>query len=147
MNAKMEEWLLKNKVTNNMKMTEREKKKIIESASFLLYKGYKKNIGVDIICYSWNGIEFIITFEPNSDVSDISIKFTRENEVYSIGWIACVRDGLHVNPHQRLENIVTLLSYIKENYSLLTNINYCKECNILIEEFIINKRKKNNDLH
>ena len=27
-------------------------------------------------------------------MSDISIKFIAENEVYSVGWIVCVRSGL-----------------------------------------------------
>ena len=119
-----------------MKMSEREKQKIVEHALFLADKGYMKNVGISTITYSNDEVAFIIAFEPNSDVSDISIKFIAENEVYSVGWIACVRSGLQINPHQRLENVLMLLSYIRKNYSTIVEINYCRESNRLINEFI-----------
>lgn len=93
-----------------MKMTEIEIQKICEMANFLDDKGYTRKIEGDTILYSNNRIDIIITFEPNSDVSDIRIKFIKENEFYSVGWIACVRSGLNVDPHQRLGNVLTLLS-------------------------------------
>ena len=123
-------------------MTEIEMKKITKAADFFENKGYTTDIEDPIISYSGDGIDFIIIFEPNSDVSDISIKFSKENEVYSIGWIACVRSGLSVKPHQRLENVLTLLSYIKDNYSMIIDIDYCRESNKLIDEFIANERKR-----
>ena len=73
-----------------MKMSEREKQKIVEHALFLADKGYTKNVGISTITYSNDEVAFISAFEPNSDVSDISIKFIAENEVYSVGWIVCV---------------------------------------------------------
>ena len=119
-----------------MKMSERETQKIVEHALFLADKGYMKNVGISTITYSNDEVAFIIAFEPNSDVSDISIKFIAENEVYSVGWIVCVRSGLQINPHQRLENVLMLLSYIRKNYSTIVEINYCRESNRLINEFI-----------
>lgn len=123
-----------------MKMRESEKK-IIEQALFLADKGYTKNVGVSTITYSNDVIAIIITFEPNSDISDVSIKFIAENEVFSIGWIACVRSGLQINPHQRLENVLVLLSYLRENYSTVVEINYCRESNQLVHEFITKLQK------
>ena len=119
-----------------MKMSEEEKQKIVEHALFLADKGYMKNVGISTITYSNDEVAFIIAFEPNSDVSDISIKFIAENEVYSVGWIVCVRSGLQINPHQRLENVLMLLSYIRKNYSTIAEINYCRKSNRLINEFI-----------
>ena len=122
-----------------MKMSENDKQSIMEYALFLADKGYMKNVGISTITYYNDEIEIIITFEPNSDVSDISIKFIAENEVYSVGWIAFVRSGLQINPHQRLENVLMLLSYIKK-YSTIVEIDYCRESNRLINEFIARRR-------
>ena len=127
---------------DKMKMNEEEKRKIIECSLFLADKGYMKNVGISTITYSHDGIAFIITFEPNSDISDVFIKFIAENEVFSVGWIACVRNGLQINPYQRLENVLMLLSYIRKNYNTIVEINYCRESNSLISEFIA--KKKNN---
>lgn len=55
------------------------------------------------------------------------IKFTKENEIYSVGWIAYVRSGLSVKLHQRLEDVLTLLSYVRENYSVIIDRKYCKK--------------------
>lgn len=125
-----------------MVMSENEKQKIIEYAIFLEQKGYLRTIGDNTIVYSSVEIEFIITFEPHSDVSDVSIKFVKENEVYSIGWIACVRGGMNINPRQRLENVIILLSYVRENYSTIIDSAYCKESNKLIDEFIAKEKKR-----
>lgn len=49
---------------------------------------------------------------------------------------------MNVNPHQRLGNVLTLLSYIRENYSMMMDIDYCKESNRLVDEFIKNELRK-----
>lgn len=125
-----------------MTMSENEKQKIVQYAEFLEYKGYTSSIKNSMITYSNDKIDIIITYEPNSDVSDINIKFVNENEIYSVGWIACVRNGLKISPHQRLENVIRLLSYLKDNYSTIIDIAYCKESNKLVDQFIANERKK-----
>lgn len=130
------------KWVNNMRMTETEMQKIVESANFIDDKGYRRKIENDTISFLGDGIDIIITYERYSDISDILIRFTKENEVYSVGWIACVRSGLSVKPHQRLENVLTLLSYVRENYSVIIDREYCKESDKLIEEFIANERRK-----
>ena len=124
-----------------MKMNEGEKQKIIEHSMFLADKGYVKNVGTSSITYSNDGIAVIITFEPNSDISDVFIKFIAENEIFSVGWIVCVRSGLQINPHQRLENVLMLLSYLRENYSSVVEIDYCRESNQLVHEFIAKLQK------
>lgn len=125
-----------------MIMPESEMQKVVKSANFLIDKGYARKIEEGIISFLGNGINIIITFERYSDVSDILIKFTKENEIYSVGWIACVRSGLNVKPHQKLENVLTLLSYVRENYGVIIDREYCKESDKLIKEFVANERKK-----
>ena len=124
-----------------MKMNEDEKQKIIKHSLFLADKGYMKNVETSMITYSNDEIAIIITFEPNSDISDVFIKFIAENEVYSVGWIARVRNGLQINPYQRLENVLMLLSYLRENYSSVLEIDYCRESNQLVHEFIAKLQK------
>lgn len=128
---------------HRVKISVIEIQKIIESANFLDDKGYRRKIEDGTISFFGDGIDILITYERYSDVSDILIKFKKENEAYSVGWIACVRSGLSVKPHQRLENVLTLLSYVRENYSLIIDRGYCKESDKLIAEFIHNEQRKN----
>ncbi|MBP3458761.1 MAG: hypothetical protein J6K58_06100 [Lachnospiraceae bacterium] len=123
-----------------MIMQENEKEIIMKNAKFLENMGYEKRVKNHTISYFNSKIEIIIIYEPNSDVSDVSIKFLDENEIHSIGWIACVRSGVNVSPHDRLNNVLKLLGYIKENYNMIANISYCKESSKLISEFIVKKR-------
>ena len=120
---------------NSMIMAEDEMKKVAKSADFLNDKGYAREIGESTISFLGEGINFIISFERYSNVSDILIKFIKENEIYSVGWIACVRSGLSIEPHQRLENVLRLLSYIRENYSSIISRDYCKASDKLIKSF------------
>lgn len=126
-----------------MIMAEDEMQKVVKSANFLNDKGYAREIEESTISFLGEGINFIISFERYSNVSDIFIKFIKENEIYSVGWIACVRSGLSIEPHHRLENVLTLLSYIRENYSSIICRDYCKASDKLIKVFIENERKNN----
>lgn len=129
------------RVINNMIMTENETKKIVEAADFLHDKGYTRKIEEYAITFLGDGISILVGFEPYSDVGDVLIKFMDENEIYSVGWIACVRSGLNIKPHQRLENVLILLAYIRENYSSIISRVYCKESDKLIKEFIEKERR------
>ena len=124
-----------------MKITDTEKEQVINKAEFLVKKGYVVIIKENTIVYSNPENEIIITFEPYSDVSDMSIKFNAENEIFSIGWIAFVRKNLKLNPHEKLNNVLSLLTYIEKNYIEISQINYCIESNKLIDDFIIENSK------
>ncbi len=126
-----------------MVMSEYEKQEIVRYASFLEDKGYTKNI-VDnhVIDYSSQEIDISVVFEPYDDTCDVCIKFKKENEAYYVGWIARVKGNLNINLHQRLETIRMLLSFVKEEYSAITDINYCRESRKLVDEFIENAKKK-----
>lgn len=126
-----------------MVMSEYEKQEIVRYASFLEDKGYTKNIKNNhLIDYSSQEIDISVVFEPYDDACDVCIKFKKENEAFYVGWIACVRGNLNVNPHQGLETIKMLLSFVKEKYSAVTDINYCRESRKLVAEFIKNAKKK-----
>lgn len=123
-------------------MAEDEIQRIVNSANFLIDLGYVRKIEDASIYFLNNEINIIITYERYSDTSDILIKFLKENEMFSVGWIACVRSGLDVKPHQRLENVLVLLLYIRDNYSLITDRAYCKESDKLVREFIDRRRAR-----
>lgn len=91
-----------------MRMTENEKQRIVKSADFLYDKGYTSKIKDYAISFLGDGISFIVSYERYSDTSDVLIKFMKENEVYSVGWIACVRSGLNIQPHLRNCRKITL---------------------------------------
>lgn len=121
-------------------MAEDEIQRIVNSANFLIDLGYVRKIEDASICFLNDEINIIITYERYSDTSDILIQFLKENEMFSVGWIACVRSGLDVKPHQRLENVLALLLYIRDNYSMITDRAYCKESDKLVREFIDRRR-------
>lgn len=123
-------------------MAEDEIQGIVNSANFLIDLGYVRKIEDASICFLNDEINIIITYERYSDTSDILIQFLKENEMFSVGWIACVRSGLDVKPHQRLENVLVLLLYIRDNYSLITDRAYCKESDKLVREFIDRRRAR-----
>ena len=127
---------------NNMSMSESEKQIIIENAKFLEYKGYVKSVEEHTIHYSTDEIDIIVGYEPYSVESDIFIKFKKENEAFDVGWIACVRGDIHFNHDQRLETVLILLSYIRENYDTLLNIDYCRESRKLVSEYIAKLKKE-----
>lgn len=123
-------------------MAEDEIQRIVNSANFLIDLGYVRKIEDASIYFLNNEINIIITYERYSDTSDILIQFLKENEMFSVGWIACVRSGLDVKPHQRLENVLALLLYIRDNYSMITDRAYCKESDKLVREFINRRRAR-----
>lgn len=125
-----------------MSMSENEKQVIIENAKFLEDKGYVKNVEESSITYFLDGIDIIIGYEPYSVESDIFIKFKKENEVYGVAWIARIRSDIHVNYNQRLETVLTLLSYLRENYDRILDIDYCRESRRLVSEYIARLKKE-----
>lgn len=124
-----------------MKITDDERNLILESSAFLVKMDYTVEVTDNMIVYSRPENQIIITFEPYSDVSDMSIKFLEKNQVFNIGWIAYVQSNLKINVHKRLKNLVCLLKYASENYDAITNYNYCVESNRLIDDFINKNRK------
>lgn len=124
-----------------MKISEMEKRQITEKASFLLEKGYRLFSDNNSIQYSNSNDCISIVYPPNAEISEMNIKFFNRNETFSIGWIAYVRENLRLNPHNKLENIIGLLEYVKINYNQITNYRYCKDSSKLIDDFIKQNKK------
>ena len=117
-------------------MTVSDKEQILAFSEFLSKLGYKQVIGSFSIDYISEAINIILSFDPCNEMSDIYIKFKKENELYSIGWISSVRDNVSPNTGNKVEDILILLNYLRKSYNKLTNIQYCRESEKLIENFI-----------
>ena len=111
-------------------------KKFLKVAFFLVDKGYIVSHNEHCVTYTQGIRNFRILFEPYSDISSVSIFFLDKNEEFNIGWIAFVRENINANPRKRLDNIIILLDYIDNHYEDVTNYQFCKESEILVEEFI-----------
>jgi len=122
-----------------MKISKDELQKILESGIFLVDKGYIVSHNEHCVTYTQEIRSFRILFEPYSDISSVSIFFKDNNEEFNIGWIAFVRENINTNPRKRLDNIIILLDYIDKHYEDITNYQFCKESEILVEEFISKK--------
>lgn len=105
-----------------------EKKLILKNTEFLFKKGFII-IDEDSYCliYSNGKVNFSIFYERYEEASDISVKFIKENESFSVGWISRIMDkNKQVNYKQKMENIFYLLKFIEQNYNSVTNIHVCK---------------------
>lgn len=75
-----------------MGMPLKAKQEIQREAFFLEKVGYRKTEDANSISYAQNELVFLISFLPNSEESDIMIHFKKENQSFSVGWIALVRE-------------------------------------------------------
>ena len=121
-----------------MVMNESERQKIIEAAKFLEDKGYTKSMDDYSVIYSNKVIEFIIGYERYDVTCDINIRFIKQNKFYVVGWIAVVRSDLNVDVYKGIKNLLLLLSYIKDNYDNLIQMDYCEESRKLIAAYLDN---------
>jgi hypothetical protein len=119
-----------------MTISQNERDVLIENAIFFTNKDYA--IETDDYSVSFNnGVNIIqVGFAPNSDISEVSIKFIKENIYFNIAWIAVVRDNLIVNCNEKLNGAIQLLKYLEENYEKITNYEYCIESRKLVSEYI-----------
>lgn len=119
---------------------EADKAIIIEKSSFLLKKGYCLNETDDLsIRYTNEYNRISISYNKFDNISNISILFFNENELFDIGWIAFIQSDLKLNPRLHLENIKQLLTYTEQNYEKIININYCIESRKKVEKYLSNQ--------
>ena len=102
---------------------------IKRKAAFLLKQKYKMTETENMITFENDFFSFIVDFKP-------------EKASFNLGWIAFVRTGLHSDPHQCLQNVLNLLDYVNKSYEQVTNYQYCKESQKLVEDFISSNLKK-----
>ena len=129
-----------------MVMKESERQEIIAAAKFLEDKGYKRDVDEYLITYSNGTIDFLVGYERYYDEQgDILIKFRKENKSYSVEWIVVVREGVKAIQQKKESNLLFLLSYIRDNYDTLLQIDYCEESRQLINAFISEEVQKQRD--
>ena len=92
-----------------MGMPLKAKQEIQREAFFLEKVGYRKTEDANSISYAQNELVFLISFLPNSEESDIMIHFKKENQSFSVGWIALVREGIK-GDGEKTKNV--LINYI-----------------------------------
>ena len=126
-----------------MVMKESERQEIIAATKFLEDKGYKRDVNEYFITYSNDTIDFLVGYERYYDEQgDIHIKFKKKDKFYSVGWIVVVREGIKAIQQEKESHLLFLLSYVRDNYDTLIQIDYCEESNQLIDAYIHNEMQK-----
>ena len=69
--------------------------------------GYRKTEDENSISYAQNEL-VLISFLPNSEESDIMIHFKKENQSFSVGWIALVREGIKGDGEKKCNSIASV---------------------------------------
>ena len=117
-------------------ITDYEKEQILAAGSFLKKKGYEVKVDEYGVEYSNGNIKFSFDYPPCENTSQASIRFKGINELFDLGWIAFVRERVNVDSSKKLLNLLALMEFIKEHYEEITDYNYCKESDKLIDEYV-----------
>lgn len=123
-----------------MAILDLEKQEIIKQGSFLEKIGFRRTNYEYMINYTSDNISICVAFPPCIDESDITIRYTDTNQVFSVNWIAFVRNKIDPNI-KRLKRIKILLSYMEDNITNLLNYQYCLESNKLVEKYVEEHRQ------
>lgn len=129
-----------------MNIPEEDRKQILEAGKFLEDKNFKVSFweGGEIIDYLKDNLQISICYEPYDDISSMSIHFKDINKSYDLGWIEFVRSETpRIIPHDRLQDALSILSYIEQYFEQVTSYEYCEESDELIEEYFEKIKPKN----
>lgn len=118
-----------------MLMDMKTRNRIKKEALFLEELGYKKSEDECSINYFSDNILISIILPPHSEESDVLIRFSDKNQVFSLGWIALVRNNLE-GTKEKEENVIELIKYLKKNYDRVTSYQFCLRSNNLIDEYV-----------
>lgn len=124
-----------------MAITNLERKEIKKEAKFLENFGYTRTENECSINYVLDDICICIVYPPNSEKSHINIRFIEENKVFSVDWIAFVREDIN-GSNDKLKNVIKLLQYVKNQYSQITDYQFCVESNSLIDKYVEKNHEK-----
>jgi hypothetical protein len=124
-----------------MSISDKEKKILIEKAKFLVDKDYKMQVDEYTIIFVNNVHKIYIGYPPMSTMSEVGIRFIKENDYFPLDWIAAVRDNLIINCNDKLNGAIQLLKYLEKNYEKIKNYEYCVESEKLISEYIKQLKK------
>ena len=121
-----------------MWISEKEKEILVENVKFLIDNDFELEVEEYGISLSNTLIKIVVGFPPMSDISEVGIRFKKENQYFDIGWIAAVRDNLVVNCYDKLNGAIQLLKYLEDNYENIVNHEYCVESEKLISGYLQN---------
>lgn len=124
-----------------MVITDLEKNEIKQMAKFLENRGYTRTERPYSIDYTLDNICISIVYPPNSDESDVNIRFIKKNEVFSVGWIALVRGDIK-GSSEKCINIKELLKYVESQYLQIIDYQFCVESNYLIDKYVEKHQEK-----
>lgn len=117
-----------------MPITKAEREKINRAALFLAKRGYSKTENPYSIKYKLDNVSIDIVYPPNSAESEVNIRFINKNKVFSVGWIALVRENV-TGSTDKLSNVKELLRYIEIKFFQITDYKFCQESNSLIDQY------------
>ena len=124
-----------------MAITDLERREIEKSAKFLERLGYARTEDSYSINYSLNNLCISIVYPPNSEESDVNIRFIEKNQVFSVGWIALVREDIR-GSNDKVMNIKELLKYVEKQYFKVKDYQYCVESNNLVDKYVEEHHEK-----
>lgn len=122
-------------------MTDLERDKIKRIAEFLENFGYTRTENQYSINYTMDDICIYIVYPPNSDESDVNIRFIKKNKVFSVGWIALVRGGVKES-NEKFMNVKDLLKYVENHYQQIIDYQFCVESDYLIDKYVEEHHEK-----
>lgn len=121
----------------------KNKEVIKRNALFLEKRGYVISEGAYSVDYTSKRekISVNIIYAPNPDGRDIYIRFLDRNEVFSVSWIAFIREGISGND-DKWEELLQLLKYVQENYDDITDYDFCLQSRELIDQYVAENQSK-----
>lgn len=120
-----------------MKFTMEEEQQIDKAAEFLVQKGYQKTYWNDLIVYKKGQVQFYMIHKEWFSKYDININFeVKDKNFFILSEIAYARKGLKLLEDEHFEDILRLLQYLQENYDNLTNIEYCRESDKMVDKLL-----------
>lgn len=123
-----------------MKMSDNDRLKILEAGKFLEEKGFEVKTDEYSVRY-YNGDVIISAFyERYEKYGDMDIKFIDGNYHFIIGWIWVVRNGNRYIKEEGLDKLLMLMKFTKDNFDKITNLEWCQESRVLINEFFEHKK-------
>lgn len=102
--------------------------------------GFKRSDYEYMENYTLDNISICVAYPPCSDESDITIRYADTNQIFSVSWIAFVRNGMETREN-KFEKIKTLLAYVRDNIVDLLDYQYCLDSNKLVDKYVDEHRQ------
>ena len=123
-----------------MTVSNSEKQELIKCGAFLTEMGFKRSDYEYMENYTLDNISICVAYPPCSDESDITIRYADTNQIFSVSWIAFVRNGMETREN-KFKKIKTLLAYVRDNIVDLLDYQYCLDSNKLVDKYVDEHRQ------